>query len=136
VARRVHPTLAMAAAIDPHRSSCRRRGPTALDMLERSYVDHVTPGGLDPSDRVALLHRRLVGRVGENLAEHRGAQRRTARGAGRPSGRQDNGSPDKKPRHRENILNPEHTHLAIAAVAKGEKRRPSIGNKGAQKSEP
>jgi uncharacterized protein YkwD len=44
----------------------------ALDMLERGYVNHMTPGGLDPGDRVALLHRRLVGSVGENLAVHRG----------------------------------------------------------------
>jgi uncharacterized protein YkwD len=47
----------------------------ALDMLERGYVDHVASGGLDPSDRVALLHRRLVGGVGENLAEHKGLDR-------------------------------------------------------------
>jgi hypothetical protein len=40
----------------------------ALDTLERDYVDRVMPGGLDPSDRVALLHRRLVGGVGEKLA--------------------------------------------------------------------
>jgi uncharacterized protein YkwD len=44
----------------------------ALDMFELGYFDHVTPGGLDPSDRVALLHRRLVGGVGGNLAEHKG----------------------------------------------------------------
>jgi hypothetical protein len=44
----------------------------ALEMLERGYFDHVTPGGLDPSTRVALLHRRLVGGVGENIGEHRG----------------------------------------------------------------
>jgi uncharacterized protein YkwD len=92
----------------------------ALDMLERGYADHVTPGGLDPTDRVALLHRRLVGGVGENLAEHRGlsAEQLEAQ-VGSLAGKIMDGL-IQSPGHRENILNPEYTHLAIAAVAKGE----------------
>ena len=92
----------------------------ALDMLERGYFGHVTPRGLDPSDRVALLHRRLVGGVGENLAEHRGlsAEQLEAQ-VGLVAVKIMDGLMQ-SPAHRENILNSEYTHLAIAAVAKGE----------------
>jgi uncharacterized protein YkwD len=92
----------------------------ALDMLERGYFDHVTPAGLDPSDRVALLHRRLVGGVGENLAEHRGLSADQLKAqVGHLAVKIMDGLMQ-SPAHRENILNPEYTHLAIAAVAQGE----------------
>ena len=93
----------------------------ALDMLERDYVDHVTPGGLDPSERVALLHRRLVGGVGENLAEHRGLSAEQLSGQVGPLGVKIMDGLIESPGHRENILDPDYTHLAIAAVAKGER---------------
>jgi uncharacterized protein YkwD len=92
----------------------------ALDMLERGYFDHVTPGGLDPSDRVALLHRRLVGGVGENLAEHRGLSAEQLEAQVGPLAVKIMDGLMQSPAHRENILNWEYTHLAIAAVAKGE----------------
>jgi uncharacterized protein YkwD len=92
----------------------------ALDMLERGYVDHVTPGGLDPSDRVALLHRRLVGGVGENLAEHRGLSAEQLDAQVGPLAVKIMDGLMQSPAHRENILNSEYTHLAGAAVAKGE----------------
>ena len=92
----------------------------ALDMLERGYFDHVTPGGLDPSDRVALLHRRLVGGVGENIAEHRGLSAEQLEAQVGPLAVKIMDGLIQSPAHRENILNPEYTHLAIAAVAKGE----------------
>jgi uncharacterized protein YkwD len=92
----------------------------ALDMLERGYFDHVTPGGRAPSDRVALLHRRLVGGVGENLAEHRGLSAEQLEAQVGPLAVKIMDGLIQSPAHRENILNPEYTHLAIAAVAKGE----------------
>jgi uncharacterized protein YkwD len=92
----------------------------ALDMLERGYFDHVTPGGLDPSDRVALLHRRLVGGVGENLAEHRGLSAEQVEAQVGPLAVKIMDGLMQSPEHRENILNSEYTHLAIAGVAKGE----------------
>ena len=92
----------------------------ALDMLERGYFDHVTPGGLGPSDRVALLHRRLVGGVGENIAEHRGLSAGQLEAQVGPLAVKIMDGLIQSPAHRENILNPEYTHLAIAAVAKGE----------------
>jgi uncharacterized protein YkwD len=92
----------------------------ALDMLERGYFDHVTPGGLDPNDRVALLHRRLVGGVGENLAEHRGLSAEQLEAQVGPLAVEIMDGLIQSPGHRENILNSEYTHLAIAAIAKGE----------------
>jgi hypothetical protein len=92
----------------------------ALDMLERGYFDHVTPRGLDPSDRVALLHRWLVGGVGENLAEHRGLSTKQLEGQVGPLAVEIMDGLIQSSAHRENILNPKYTPLAIAAVAKGE----------------
>jgi uncharacterized protein YkwD len=79
----------------------------ALDMLERGYVDHVTPGGLDPSDRVAPLHRRLVGGVGENLAEHRGLSAEQLEGQMGTLAVEIMDRLIQSPGHRENVLNPE-----------------------------
>jgi uncharacterized protein YkwD len=76
----------------------------ALDMLERGYFDHVTPGGLDPSDRVALLHRRLVGGVGENLAEHRGLSVEQLEAQVGPLAVKIMDGLIQSPAHRENIL--------------------------------
>jgi uncharacterized protein YkwD len=93
----------------------------ALDMLARGYLDHVAPGGLEPGDRVALLHRRLVGGVGENLAEHTGLSLEQLEGQTGPLAVKLIDGLMQSPGHRANILNPDYTHLAIAAVAKGER---------------
>jgi uncharacterized protein YkwD len=90
----------------------------ALDVLERGYLDHVTPGGLDPAERVALLHRRLVGRVGENLAEQQGlAAKQLAGQIGLLAAKIVDGWMQ-SPGHRENILDGDYTHLEIAAAAR------------------
>jgi uncharacterized protein YkwD len=92
----------------------------ALDMLERGHVEHVTPGGLDPGDRVALLHRRLVGHVGENLAEQQGLSAAQLEGKIGPLAAKIMDGWMQSPGHRDNILDPAYTHLAIAAAARGE----------------
>jgi uncharacterized protein YkwD len=92
----------------------------ALDMLERGYNDHVTPDGLEPGDRVALLHRRLVGHVGENLAELEGLSVEQLEGQIGPLAAKIVDGWMQSPGHRENILDPDYTHQAIAAGAKGE----------------
>jgi uncharacterized protein YkwD len=92
----------------------------ALDVLERGYLDHVTPGGVDPAERVALLHRRLVGRVGENLAEQQGLAAAQLEGQIGPLAAKIIDGWMQSPGHRENMLDPAYTHLAIAAAAKGE----------------
>jgi uncharacterized protein YkwD len=92
----------------------------ALDMLERGYVRHVMPGGLDPSERVALLHRRLVGRVGENLAELQGLTPEQLEGQVGPLAAKIMDGWMQSLGHRENILDPAYTHLAVAAATRGE----------------
>jgi uncharacterized protein YkwD len=92
----------------------------ALDVLERGYLGHVTPGGLDPAERVALLHRRLVGRIGENLAEQQGLAAEQLEGQIGPLAAKIMDGWMQSPGHRENILDKDDTHLAIAAVAKRE----------------
>jgi hypothetical protein len=92
----------------------------ALDVLERGYLDHVTPGGLDPAERVALLHRRLVGRVGENLAEQQGLAAEQLAGQIGPLAAKIVDGWMQSPGHRENILDGDYTHLAIAAAARGD----------------
>jgi uncharacterized protein YkwD len=92
----------------------------ALDVLERGYAGHVAPGGLDPGDRVALLHRRLVGSVAENLAELTGLAADQLEGQTGPLAAKIMAGWMESPRHRDNILARDHTHLAIAAVAQGE----------------
>ncbi len=92
----------------------------ALDVLERDYAGHVTPEGLEPGDRVALLHRRLVGSVGENLAELEGLSVEELEAQIGPLAAKIMDGLMQSPGHRENILDPAYTHLAIAAAAKGE----------------
>jgi uncharacterized protein YkwD len=92
----------------------------ALDMLERGYVDHVTPDGLEPGDRAALLHRRLVGHIGENLADLQGLSAEQLEGQIGPLAAKIVDGWMQSPGHRENILDPAYTHQAIAAAAKGE----------------
>jgi uncharacterized protein YkwD len=92
----------------------------ALDMLERGYDDHLTPDGLEPGDRAALLHRRLVGSVGENLAGLEGQTADQLEGQIDPLAAEIVHGWMESPGHRENILDPEYTHQALAAAARGE----------------
>jgi uncharacterized protein YkwD len=38
------------------------------DMLEKGYMDHISPDGVGPAQRVGKQHRRLFGLTGENVA--------------------------------------------------------------------
>jgi uncharacterized protein YkwD len=93
----------------------------ALDMLERGYDDHLTPDGLEPGDRAALLHRRLVGSVGENLAGLEGLTADQLAGQIGPLAAEIAHGWMQSPGHRENILDPHYSHQAIAAAARGER---------------
>jgi uncharacterized protein YkwD len=87
----------------------------SADMIERKFFDHINPSGEDPSDRLARIHRRLVGTAGENIWE--------ATGDSFPN------RPDladlivdgwmHSPHHRENILRPDFTHLGVGVVIRG-----------------
>jgi uncharacterized protein YkwD len=85
------------------------------DMLERNFFDHVNPSGEDPSDRVARIHRQMIGTTGENIWKGGGSPL-----ANRPD------LADKifadwmhSPHHRENILRPEFTHLGVGVAIRG-----------------
>jgi uncharacterized protein YkwD len=93
----------------------------ALDMLERHYMDHAGPDGRDVGERVAILHRRFIGGTGENLAEHQGiAVAQLADQTGPLAAKIMDGWMA-SPGHRTNILEPEYTHLGLAAAGAGER---------------
>lgn len=91
----------------------------SIDMLDRGYFDHMSPEGRTSSDRVAILHRQLVGVVGENIF----------RGSGLNSAeiyqlaRQIVTAWMKRPGHRANILNGAYTHAGMGVAGKGKEIR-------------
>lgn len=44
----------------------------AADLARRNYLEHLAPGGFDPTHRTGLVSRRLIGSASENIAYHRG----------------------------------------------------------------
>jgi uncharacterized protein YkwD len=93
----------------------------ALDMLARDYMDHVDPEGRDVGDRVAILHRRFIGGTGENLAEHRGIGVAQLADQAAPLAVKIVDGWMGSPGHRKNILEPDYTHLGLAAAGEGER---------------
>ncbi len=91
----------------------------SADMLERGFFSHDNPDGASSGDRVATLHRRLVGLSGENIW--------TGSGYGSvPSGDLAQVIFDgwmSSPGHRRNILKPEYTHLGVGIVVVGREVR-------------
>ena len=93
----------------------------ALDMLERGYMEHVGPDGRDVGERVAILHRRFIGGAGENLAEQDGIDvARLADQTGPLAAKLMDGWMS-SPGHRQNILEPDYTHLGLAAAGSSER---------------
>jgi uncharacterized protein YkwD len=81
----------------------------AGDLARRSYVEHLTPEGFDPSHRFWLLSRTIIGSPSENISYHRGE--------GPPA------TPAhlidrlrRSPGHWANLLRDTHTHAAYALV--------------------
>jgi hypothetical protein len=91
----------------------------SIDMLDRGYFDHISPEGRTSSDRVAILHRQLVGVVGENIF----------RGSGMNSAeiyqlaKQMVTAWMERPGHRANILNDAYTHAGMGVAGKGKEIR-------------
>lgn len=84
----------------------------AGDLSARSYVEHLSPEGFDPSHRFWLLGRTTIGSPSENIAYHRGGPADPARLFQR--WRQSEG-------HWRNLLRPDHTHVGYAWVARGDR---------------
>jgi uncharacterized protein YkwD len=88
------------------------------DMMARHYESHYNPEGEGPADRVHRLYPELLGDVGENLfgmeiengllAPFSELAREAVAGW------------MQSPEHRENLLNPQFTHMAVGVSVKGE----------------
>jgi hypothetical protein len=86
----------------------------SADMVRRNFFDHINPDGLAPQDRLRMLRPQLLGCTGENLAL---ISRRD----------EDMIACDvvrgwmESPGHRENLLQPAHTHMGVSVVPSGDR---------------
>lgn len=87
----------------------------SIDMLERDFFDHTSPDGKTPFDRIAIIHRTLIGTVGENIWSSQGLQQKDAKLLAVQVMKDWLGSPG----HRANLLRNEYTHLGVGAASKG-----------------
>lgn len=80
----------------------------AGDLAARRYVEHLSPEGFDPTDRLGLVARRTIGSASENIAYHRGPTVDSAAdlmGIWRSS-----------PPHWKNLLTPRYSHAGFGVV--------------------
>lgn len=85
----------------------------AADLASRAYVEHLSPEGFDPSHRVGILARRMIGSASENIAYRRDSAPSTAAdlmGVWRRS------SP-----HWTNLLAPAHARLGVGVAIRGDR---------------
>ena len=80
----------------------------AADLAQRRYVEHLSPEGFDPTDRLGLVARRTIGSASENITYHRGGK---IDGAGDLM-RNWRSSPP----HWSNLLNPRYSHAGFGVV--------------------
>ncbi len=85
----------------------------AADLAGRAYVEHLSPEGFDPSDRLGLLGRRMIGSTSENIAYHRGPD---PAGAAQLMRLWRN-----SPQHWMNLLRAKHSHAAFGVVRKADR---------------
>jgi uncharacterized protein YkwD len=93
----------------------------ALDLLERTYLDHLDRHGRTASERVGILDRRFVGAVGENLAEHIGLEADAVADQIGPLAHRIMDGWMRSSGHRHNLLSPTYTHQGIGAAVQGER---------------
>lgn len=97
--------------VDPVLSDIAERH--SWDMLTQNYMDHISPDGAGPSQRVGKQHRRLFGLIGENVGGLESSPNST------PSVANDfmeiwlNSL-----EHRRNILSSEYTHTGVGCYEK------------------
>lgn len=89
----------------------------SLDMLVRQFFDHANPNGQTPHDRIAIVHRRLIGTTGENIWMQEGWDFSQVDELAKQAVEGWMNSPG----HRENILRKEYTHLGVGGVGKAGK---------------
>jgi uncharacterized protein YkwD len=88
----------------------------SVDMLERNFFDHVSPDGKALHDRIAIIHRQLIGMTGENLWQGQGYDVNDAQTLAALAVEGWMNSPG----HRENMLRKEYTHLGVGGTVKGD----------------
>jgi uncharacterized protein YkwD len=88
----------------------------SADMLERDFFDHVSPEGRTPHDRIAIIHRQLIGGTGENIWQIKG-KGYDVNDALKIAERAMEGWMN-SPGHRENILRESYTHLGVGGAVK------------------
>jgi len=88
----------------------------SADMLEREFFDHASPEGRTLYDRIAIIHRQLIGLTGENIGMWQGYDVNEARKLAEEAVDGWMNSPG----HRENILRPHFSHLGVGAAVKGD----------------
>lgn len=81
------------------------------DMFRRDFFAHKNPDGALPQDRVAQMHRRLVGAVSENLYRQVYIKRDPKALANLMVEKW-----LKSPEHRKNLLDPKRTHLGVCVL--------------------
>ncbi|MDP3748838.1 MAG: CAP domain-containing protein [Phenylobacterium sp.] len=85
----------------------------AGDLAARAYVEHVSPEGFDPSHRVSILARRMIGSASENIA-YRRADTPTTPAELMAIWR-------KSPPHWGNLLRPTHARVGIGVAVRGDR---------------
>jgi uncharacterized protein YkwD len=85
----------------------------AADLAARSYVEHVSPDGFDPTDRLGLLARGMLATPAENIVYHRGGPQVGAEALMAQWRR--------SPPHWTNLLRPRHSHAGFGVVRKDDR---------------
>jgi uncharacterized protein YkwD len=85
----------------------------AADLADRDYVEHLAPEGFDPTHRIGVLARRMIGSASENIAY------RHAPAA--PSAEDLMGLWRGSERHWLNLLAPAHAQVGFGVVTRGER---------------
>lgn len=85
----------------------------AADLAERGYVEHLTPEGFDPTHRIGVLARRMIGSASENIAYRQAPAAASAEelmGIWRRS-----------ERHWLNLLAPTHIQVGFGVATRGDR---------------
>lgn len=85
----------------------------AADLAQRNYIGHTSPEGFEPSHRVAVLARRMIGSASENIAFRQSSD---------PCGPEEVMTIWRdSPAHWATVLDPEHTCAGFGVVTRGQR---------------
>ena len=85
----------------------------AADLADRGYIEHLAPEGFDPTHRIGVLARRMIGSASENIAY---------RQASAPASAQElMGIWRRSERHWTNLLVPTHDHVGFGVAVRGDR---------------